>query len=59
MNIELRDSKEECWRLVYELYIRINTLVATRVAKCIESKDHSFVAKLMKGSLAEGGEGNV
>jgi len=59
LNVELRDSKEECWKLVYELYIRINTLVATRVAKCIESKDHSFVAKLTKGSLAEGGEGDV
>lgn len=43
LDIELKDVKDEFWELVYELYIRTNNFVSTKVAKCIESKEHSFL----------------
>jgi len=45
-NIELKDVKDEVWKLVYELYIRTNNFVSKKVAKCIESQNHSFVANI-------------
>jgi len=42
--IDLLDSGSTLWARVYELYIRTNELVSTHVTKCIESKNHSFVA---------------
>ncbi|GCC10855.1 serine dehydrogenase proteinase [archaeon] len=44
LKIEPKDVKDKFWKLVYELYIRTNNFVSTKAAKCIESKDHSFVA---------------
>ncbi|CAD6492264.1 MAG: Serine dehydrogenase proteinase [Candidatus Argoarchaeum ethanivorans] len=44
LKIELKDVNDEFWKLVYELYIRTNNLVSTKAAKCIESKNHSFIA---------------
>jgi len=43
LKIEPKDVKDKFWKLVYELYIRTNNFVSTKAAKCIESKDHSFV----------------
>lgn len=48
--IEDIDSRERLWPLVYELYIRIDQYVSTSVAKCIESKRHSFQATYKRGS---------
>lgn len=45
LGIELKDIKEKFWTLVYELYIRTDNFVSTTAAKCIESKNHSFVAR--------------
>ena len=36
--------KDELWELIYELYVRINNYVKTKVSKCIESENHSFFA---------------
>ena len=47
LNIEIKDLKEKFWSTVYELYVRLNNLVSTdNIAKCIESKDYSFRAKV-------------
>lgn len=46
LGIELKDVKDKFWKLVYELYIRTNNFVSTTAAKCIESKNHSFVARV-------------
>lgn len=43
LNIELKDVKDKFWELVYELYIRTNNFVSTKVPKCIESKEHSWL----------------
>jgi ClpP class serine protease len=46
LNVELADSKSEKWDRVYELYVRLDRLVASNnTAKCIETKDHSFLAR--------------
>jgi len=36
-------EKIEVWEEIYELYVRLNMYVNTDVAKCVESKDDSFV----------------
>jgi hypothetical protein len=38
------DTRSETWNIVYELFLRTNHLVSTRVAKCIETTDTSFFA---------------
>lgn len=48
LNVEVWDNKEERWRTIYELYIRIDHLVSTSAAKCVETKDHAFVARAPK-----------
>jgi len=49
LNVETKDLKEKLWTMVYELYVRLNNFVSTHnVAKCIESKNYSFVAKVGK-----------
>lgn len=42
--IELRDPKDPLWQSVHELYVRTENFVTRHVAKCIESKNHSFVS---------------
>jgi hypothetical protein len=42
LHIEVTDVKSKLWELVYELYIRTSNYVSSSVAKCIESKYHSF-----------------
>jgi hypothetical protein len=44
LNIEIAEPDSPYWPHVYELYIRTNNLVQTRVAKCIESAEHSYSA---------------
>jgi len=47
LNVEIKDLKEKFWSIAYELYVRLNNHVSTnKVAKCIESKDYSFRAKV-------------
>lgn len=49
LEIDLRDVKQNFWKMVYELYIRTNNFVSTKAPKCIESKIHSFVASVTEG----------
>lgn len=42
------DKDKKMWDPAYELYIRLNTFVSSQVAKCIESKQHSYVANLTR-----------
>ena len=47
LKVEIKDLKGKFWSMVYELYVRLNNFVSTNnVAKCIESKDYSFKAKV-------------
>jgi len=47
LNIESKNLKEKFWSTVYELYVRLSNFVSTNnIAKCIESKDYSFRAKV-------------
>lgn len=47
LNVDIKDVREKFWYAVYELYVRLNNFVSNNnVAKCIESKDYSFVAKV-------------
>ena len=49
LNVEIKDMKEKFWYIAYELYFRLNNHVSTNnVAKCIESKDYSFRAKVRR-----------
>jgi len=41
--IDKIDIKDKKWELINELYIRTNNFVSTKVSKCVESKNHSFV----------------
>jgi len=44
LNVEALDAGSELWQSIYELYIRTDNFVSTRVDKCIETEEHSFVA---------------
>ncbi len=46
LKIELMDLKSQIWKLSYELFVRTYNFTNTRVAKCIESKEHSFSANI-------------
>ncbi|OFX15539.1 MAG: hypothetical protein A2Z18_07220 [Armatimonadetes bacterium RBG_16_58_9] len=46
LTIDGKNLQDPVWERVYELYIRTDNFVKTRVAKCVESKEHSFVATL-------------
>ncbi len=50
--IEKMGGRETVWRLIYELYIRTNDYVSHNVAKCIESKNHSFYVSIMRGGVS-------
>jgi len=41
--IDNEDVKGNLWKLIHELYIRTNYFVSTMAAKCIESKEYSFI----------------
>ena len=43
LNIELLDVKSNLYKTLYELYIRTNHFVSSRVSKCIESRYNSYV----------------
>jgi len=44
LNVESVGVKDARWQLIYELYIRTNQFVSRDASKCIESKNHSFIA---------------
>lgn len=47
LNIDLMPINDELWGLIYELYLRLDIYVKNNnVAKCIESKDHSFTGNI-------------
>ncbi len=48
LNIDFIDIRSDLWQKMYELYIRTNYFVLNMVAKCIESKDLSFMAPIPK-----------
>jgi len=48
LTIEKVNIDNKMWDPAYELYIRLNTFVSSQVAKCIESRQHSYVANLSK-----------
>lgn len=42
--IEKLDPSTKLWKTAYELYTRQNNFVSAQVAKCVESRTHSYVA---------------
>lgn len=42
LNINRVDVKSDMWKLVYELYVRADNYVSTRVAKCMETHKEAF-----------------
>ncbi len=43
LNVKDISPKDKLWKIIYELYSRQNSFVTRQVAKCVESKDASFV----------------
>lgn len=49
LKVTTHKPRSKLWDLVYELYLRTNDFVSTgNIAKCIENKDHSFIASVDK-----------
>jgi len=44
LTVEPKDVADPAWGPIYELYVRTDNFVSTKVAKCIESRERSFVA---------------
>lgn len=44
LNIRKVNNQDELWRLVWDLYIRLNFITSNRAPKIIESVDESYVA---------------
>jgi hypothetical protein len=49
LSIDVMIADSEMWYLFYELYIRTNQLVSTRMAKCIEGKHVSLAVPFQQG----------
>ncbi len=45
LNIKMQDLKSDCWKLIYELYYRLNNAVSHDIAKIVEDENHNFVSK--------------
>ncbi len=56
LNIELKGAQEPVWKAVYELYIRTDRYVSTRVSKCVENKNMSFVSVIPSAVRKDGGQ---
>lgn len=46
--IDKINRNSEVWHSIYELYMRIDTYVSSTAAKCIETKEQSFVVPVME-----------
>jgi ClpP class serine protease len=46
LNVAVEQVRGALWSNINELYIRTNHYVSSKVSKCIESKEHSFVAQI-------------
>jgi hypothetical protein len=46
LKIDKLDAQSAVWQLVYELYVRTNQFMSNRVAKCIETREHSLIASI-------------
>jgi hypothetical protein len=48
LNIEIIEPRDVFWKIVRELYVRLNDFVSrNNIAKCIENKNYSFHASIM------------
>ena len=50
LNVEKIKITSRTWTPAYELYVRLNNFVSNQVAKCIESREHSFVANIERSA---------
>jgi len=47
LNVEIEDPRNDSWKIVRELYIRLNDFVSSnKIAKCIENREYSFHASI-------------
>ena len=54
LEIEVMGVRSKLWSLMYELYIRTDNFVSSRVLKCVETREHSFFVPLTQ--VAKKGE---
>jgi ClpP class serine protease len=54
LKIEIKESKDELWSLLYELYLRLNIYTSTNnIGKCLESENNSFITRTNQGSQSK------
>ena len=53
LKIRTIGNQDELWRLVWDLYIRLNFVTSTRSAKIIESVDESYVAEVTESAIMD------
>ena len=46
LNIDLMELDSALYKMSYELFVRLDNYTKTKVAKCLESKKHSFAASI-------------
>lgn len=44
LEIENYNLNHATWKIIYELYFRTNNFVNNQVSKCVENKEHSYIA---------------
>jgi len=44
LKVRCMDNKDSVWRVVWELYLRLDHLTSSTIAKVIESAEESFTA---------------
>lgn len=49
LKVEKLDAKDDLWKVIYELYIRMNNYVSGRVSKSIETKTYAYAMPIPKG----------
>jgi hypothetical protein len=42
LNVEKLEAVDVRWKLIYELYARLNNYVTYKASKCVETKDQSY-----------------
>jgi hypothetical protein len=51
LKIEAIDVQSDLWKAIYELYVRTDYFVSSRVSKCFENKQRQFVSSIPSEAL--------
>jgi len=47
LDVKLYDNNDDTWKIVWQLYVRLNFVVSKSLAKIVESADESYGAEAM------------